>query len=165
MKKDGYEIKIYPDYDYPSPLDWDMLGTFVHWHTRLDMGNDRIDKPENQKEYDQLVKSFEGVVLPVYVPDHGQIQRQIGFIYVKAVDVRKEYKVERISLKLRETVKQLLTSEIEVWSDWISGDVYSYEIVFNGEVIDSCGGFFGSDHKHLLEHAKYFVEHHKGIKL
>ena len=38
-----------------------------------------------------------------------------------------------------------LRQEVETYSQYLSGDVYGYEIHKHGEVVDSCWGFYGYD--------------------
>jgi hypothetical protein len=48
--------------------------------------------------------------------------------------------------KLKERLVTYLTNEVETYDQYISGDVYQFEILDeNGEQEDSCCGFYGSD--------------------
>lgn len=100
----------------------------------------------------------EYIFLPVYLYDHSGLalnttgfscrwdSGQIGWIYVSKADIRKEYNVKRISKKLREQIEANLNSEIELFEQYITGDVYGFVLEDNDEnEIDSCWGFFGTD--------------------
>jgi hypothetical protein len=69
---------------------------------------------------------------------------QIGFIFVSKEKARKEYgKLTKAALV---KVEKYLAGEVEVYDQYLSGDVYWFKKVDeNGEVLDSCGGFYGYD--------------------
>ena len=54
-----------------------------------------------------------------------------------------------------------LHSEVKQWNDWVSGQVYGYVVRDSkGNSIDSCWGFYGSDHEEsgLEEAYKGFID-------
>jgi hypothetical protein len=103
------------------------------------------------------------IMLPLYLYDHSGLTMnttgfscpwdsgQVGVIFVTREKVRKEFLVERISSKLLGIVKERLKSEVEVYDQYLKGDVYGYdisEVDEDGEEIrhiDSCWGFYGDD--------------------
>lgn len=100
------------------------------------------------------------IILPVYMYEHSGVvlnthgfscpwdSGQVGFIYVSKEKVRSEYGVKRITKKLLEKVEGVLASEIEVYSDYVDGNVYGYVLKDKeGNDVDSCWGFIGSDFK------------------
>lgn len=109
------------------------------------------------------------VVLPVYKYEHGRVcynttgfscpwdSGQNGYIYVSKADIRKEYGVKRITKKLEQQVIKRLDSEVETFSQAVSGGVYGFSIEETG---DSCGDFYGHDHEEsgLLEHARNSID-------
>ena len=126
--------------------------------SKLDINIFKYGTQQEILEY--LIGKFEEkyIVLPVYLYDHSGItisttpfscpwdSGQVGYIYVSKEDVRKEYSVKKISPKLKETVLRVLNAEIEILDYYLRSDVYGYEIVDeNGEVEDSCWGFYGTD--------------------
>ena len=113
------------------------------------------------------------VILPLYLYDHGILRIKIGdfydsqlpqgyahfdtgmvgFVIAEKDKVRKEYKVKRISKKLREQVKQILEDEIDVFDKYLSGQVYAYSI----EDTDiACSGFY--DYDEMVKYAKEEVD-------
>ena len=77
----------------------------------------------------------------------------VGFVIAEKDKVRKEYKVKRISKKLREQVKQILEDEIDVFDKYLSGQVYAYSI----EDTDiACSGFY--DYDEMVKYAKEEVD-------
>ena len=112
------------------------------------------------------------VILPLYLYDHGILRIKIGdfydsqlpqgyayfdtgmvgFVIAEKDKVRKEYKVKRISKKLREQVKQILEDEIDVFDKYLSGQVYAYVIEGDGY---ACSGFY--DYDEMVKYAKKTV--------
>ena len=102
------------------------------------------------------------IILPLYLYDHSGITMrtaqfscpwdsgQVGFIYVSLEKIRKEYKVKRVSKTLRERVEGYLRGEVETYDQYLTGDVYGYDIVdeTGEEEVDvgSCWGFYGRDY-------------------
>jgi len=134
---------------------------------KLDWNDDMIEEYVNRS----LEKNY--VILPIYMYDHSGItintsgyscpwdSGQVGYIYVSKSDVRKEWKVNRISKKLMSKVIGVLVGEIETYDQYLTGDIYGYNVYDNtGEVIDSCWGFYGTDWENngLLEYAKNAID-------
>lgn len=164
-------LKIIQDCDPENPrVDFDNLGTFAMFHRHYAFGDKHATKDIVEAKLIEARKSHY-ICLPVYMYDHsGQTisttpfscpwdSGQIGIIYVHVMDVRKEFSVKRVSKKLREKVLHLLRGEIETLDQWLTGDVYGFELYETHEVptgdgvelqerlIDSCFGFYGSDPK------------------
>ena len=169
----GKTVKIYPDLDNgDNPRDWENLGHMVCWHRRRKLGDEQI-KPgefgatiEEAGEY--LTRERKAlVVLPVYIYEHGGITitsraevyatypdkqwdaGQVGFIYVDADAILKEYGVSEVTDELKEQAAALLAGEVDTYNMYLTGDVWIYVIEDeDGEVLESCGGNYG------LEYAK-----------
>lgn len=166
--KDGTVLSIYADENPESPRSWDNLGIMVCSHKRYDLGDkntvpwDSLNDWDEVKQY--LIKE-EGavVILPLYMLDHSGItvathpfggtygywdSGQIGFIYTTEKKL-KEYGVTE------EQAAQNLQAEVKTYDQYVTGDVYYYTVTKTStcphcketktEVVDSCGGFFGSD--------------------
>lgn len=115
---------------------------------------------DNQVLFELANNNKNMVALPVYLYDHSGITISTtpfscswdsglaGIIYVKKTDVRENYSVKRISKKLLEKVYQHLAGEINTLDQFLTGDIYGFEITDNeGDVIDSCWGFYGNNVK------------------
>lgn len=104
-----------------------------------------------------LILSGKAIVLPLYLYDHSGItirttsfscpwdSGKVGFIFVSLDDLRAEFSWKRINQNRREKTEQSLRSEVEVYDQYITGDVWGYEVIEDGEIKDSCWGFYGSD--------------------
>tara|TARA_B100000963_G_scaffold360444_1_gene391346 strand:- start:5676 stop:6257 length:582 start_codon:yes stop_codon:yes gene_type:complete len=155
--------------------DWDNLGNMICFHNNYTLGDYELSKEYKPEDYYKLKKRKDVVILPLYLYDHSGITMnttgfscpwdsgQVGFIYVTHETIRKEFGVKRVSKELREKVKGYLKGEVNVYDQYITGDVYSFFIYQketcnlgceHEEVEDSCGGFFGYDIKEngILDH-------------
>lgn len=53
-----------------------------------------------------------------------------------------------VTAKLKERIEKILEVEVEMYTQYVEGNVYGFEIVDEDDNhIDSCYGFYGSDHK------------------
>jgi len=119
------------------------------------------------KEYDDAInKAWEKVcsnhlvILPLYLYDHSGITMnttgftcrwdsgQVGYIYIDKEKALKEYGGKIFSRQLKKRLTSYLKSEVEVYDQYLTGDVYGFQLLDpEGEEIDSSWGFFGSDPK------------------
>ena len=135
----------------------DQYGNYTdHWYYFInDLANNYPEAKE--KAWDILDKHI--FMLPLYLDDHSGItinttgfscpwdSGQLGFIYVTKADVRKEWGKQRISKKLEQLIYKNLRAEVEVYDQYLTGDVWGYVIEDrHGEVLDSCWGFYGYDY-------------------
>jgi hypothetical protein len=107
------------------------------------------------------------IILPVYMYEHSGVMLktsafscpwdsgQVGFIYVSLASVRKEYSWKVVTKARRQQSETYLSGEVEVYSDYLSGNVYGYVIEdSDGNAVDSCWGYIGDYHGYVLEEAK-----------
>lgn len=173
----GVEIRIYVD-DFPfcPRRDCDNLGIMLCRHRSYDLGDDDgIDDSEcsSWDDVEELImkKAKPIVILPLYLYDHSGITMnttgfscrwdsgQVGFIYA----TKKTCKNIGVDEKDTEKIERYLKSEVQTYDDYISGNVYGYQIEYekDGESIeDSCNGFFGYDHEEsgLLDEARAVID-------
>ena len=75
----------------------------------------------------------------------------IGFYWVSKEDALKEYNRKKMSKKLEDKIRRILKAEIETMDQYLTGMVYGYEVEDeDGDVIDSCWGYYGES-KYCLE--------------
>lgn len=158
-KYKNHEIIIEHDECSGNPrTEFDNLGTMVCFHNRYNLGDKTKASIEDLKAIVKDTKRY--ISLPLYLYDHSGITINtsgftcqwdsgcIGAIYVSFEDIRKEYSCKRVTKKIREKVLNVLCSEVETYDNYLTGEVYSYTIEDkNKEEIDSCCGFYGSDHE------------------
>lgn len=157
-------IRIEQDEDAENPRQWDNMGTMIAFHGRYDLGDK--DHGYNAKDYngwDDFREALEkanpkGIVLPLYLFDHSGITMnttgfhcpwdsgQVGFIVASADKIRECFVTKRITNKVRQRAHEVLIGEVETFDQYIRGDVYGFVVEDDdGNVTDSCWGFFGSD--------------------
>lgn len=162
-ENDKFVLKVEQDECGESPREWDNLGTMVCSHRRYNLGDEQVSNTENYNGWDELLKGEYGsekdiIALPLYLYDHSGITMnttgfscpwdsgQVGWIYVDKEKVRKEFNVKRISKKLRQRVEQILVGEVNTYDQYLQGDVYGFTLEDkDGNHIDSCWGFYGTD--------------------
>jgi hypothetical protein len=164
LEHNGKTINIKYDQDGESSRTWDNLGTMACFHNRYNLLGDKHslsieevkDIAENDKDY---------ISLPLYLYDHSGITMnttgfscpwdsgQVGVIFVEKSKVRKEYGWKLITQKRKEKILDYLRGEVETYDQYLRGDVFGFEILNSeGEVEDSCWGFFGEEY--AIEEAK-----------
>jgi hypothetical protein len=135
---------------------------------------------EGSLEISRYMKRVHGetvdVVLPVHIYRHSGTALSttmnypfncrwdsgtIGFIVATKEGIRENWGIKRVTRKYREHTERVLTGEIETLSQWVGGDVYHFRVEDENEnILDSCGGFYGSDFEEngLFEHVCEFPE-------
>ena len=163
-----------------DPIDWlieklgfneDEAHEFVKYYRR---GNDLYcDENKVALEADFL-NHDDFVALPLYLYDHGSItiatkpfgcrwdSGQLGYIYATKETMEKEY--GKLDDETRKTALKVLEDEIKTFDQYVTGEVYGFEIVeevkceecgyVEEKHIDSSWGFYGSDPltNGMLEH-------------
>ena len=180
-KYKGYIIHVLPDECPESPRDWDNLGVMMCKHYRYTLGDTQIESVPAIQEYmaqDNIIS------LPVFMYEHSGVELnttgfgdwhhgawdsgQVGYITVEKDMTLKEFSRKRMSPALEEKVKAILRSEVEIFSQYVNGEVYGYTVheICNecGEEreseIDSCWGFYGDYEKSgLLDEAKSIIDY------
>lgn len=183
---DGLDVRICQDDDPLDPrLEWDHLGVMVCFHKRYLLGDkDHGYREADYDSWDEVYKAILAeedplVVYPLYLFDHSGITisigkerfqmadsagwdwGQVGFIFARKKDVRKEYNKKRISPKMREQVCAQLRAEVQEYDQYLTGDVYGVEVIDrDGEVLDSVWGVFGLEYARECgnEQAEYYAD-------
>jgi len=165
-----YKIKVLQDTDAESPRTaMDNLGTMVCFHNRYDLGDKHDYRSSDYSGWEEMLKAIDKredacIILPLFLLDHSGITMstkdfndrwdsgQVGFIFVSKKKVREEYSVKRITKALAEKICTYLEGEVETYDQFLTGDVYGYQIWKLGKKsgkekkeIDSCWGFYGED--------------------
>lgn len=170
-----YELSIFRDEDAESPREWDNLGKMVCWHRRYSLGDKHdFDSPQDFYESSEYKDIF--VILPIYLYDHSGItisnddfgdrwdSGQVGYIYATKDSIRKIFGKEPSQIDHKEIIEQL-KGETTTYDQYLQGDVYGFTIENNqGEVVDSCSGFYGGNIADVLQEMKaYTGEEHEGL--
>lgn len=160
----GSVVKIYYDDAVESPREWDNLGIMACFHNRYMIGDkdhgingDDFESWDEMEEY--IWNELDAVViLPIYLYNHSGLafnttgfscpwdSGQIGFIFTTKQKIKEFYGDVEITDEFKEKLENHLRSEIEVYEQYATGQVYYYVIYDkDGELTDSCGGFYGID--------------------
>lgn len=167
-------LTIEQDIDPESPRSWDNLGTMACAHGRYNLGDKEADLTpitkhcDSWKEVKRRLITEEGakVILPLYLYDHGDLtistqpfscpwdSGQVGFIYITKAKLHQEFPSwKRITKQRREKLEKYLRAEVEVYDQYLTGQVFGFIIKDEGKETDSCWGFFGEDVDGIAEHA------------
>lgn len=161
----NYVANIYPDEPYNSPRDFDNLGRVVST-VRNYISNDKCNvyatDYESSVELEAAIrKQYDiAIIIPFYAYIHSGIKLGLepfgcrwdsglaGFIFATKEDIRNNFGVKNVTQKLINHTKDILESEIKELDQYLTGDVYGYEIidVRTEEHIESCWGFYGIDY-------------------
>jgi hypothetical protein len=169
-------IKIFQD-DLPlNPREeFDNFGHMICWHRGYNLGDEHCysepreflehlvydledvdDDIMEEMEDEQLLEiiSKHAVILPLYIYDHSGITMnttgfscqwdsgQVGWTYATHSEIEKEY--GRLDL---ERAENLLKGEVEIYDQYLTGDIYYFTLEdADGNIVDSCGGFYGLDY-------------------
>lgn len=165
----NYTININYDQLAENPREmWDNLGTMYCFHNRYSLGDKHNCTIE---EVQEMVKSQDYISLPLYLYDHSGITMnttgfscpwdsgQVGFIVCEKTEICKQFGWDKLTDERIEKIRKYLISEVETYDDFLTGNVYYYNIP---EIDESCGGFYGDnfDKNDLLENAKHSIECH-----
>ena len=171
----GFTVKIYQDECPENPIkEWDILGKFICWHRRYDLGNcTDFSTPQEVREYAQRTGSM---VFPLYMYDHSGIglsldnsyypyncpwdAGQLGYVLVDRQEALKQLGKKRMTESLKIRISEIIQAEVDTYNQYLSGDVYGYVVSKDGEQIDSCWGFYGIDS--VEEEARSVVDYHIG---
>lgn len=159
------KLKLVHDSSPDSPRNWDNLGTMICFHRRYDLGDKHSYSSDDYSSWEEMKQAIikeenPAVILPLYMYDHSGISistspfscrwdsGQIGFILVSKKKALEEFGGKIVTAKLKERIEKILEGEVETYTQYVEGDVYGFQIVDEDDnIIDSCYGFYGSDHK------------------
>jgi hypothetical protein len=175
--KDNKVLEIFQTGDDFSPREWDNLSQLVCFHKRYKLGDKHNIDHRDYSSFEEMIESNtnpDDIVLSLYLYDHSGISissspfscrfdsGQIGYAVVTKEKIIQEYGDD--SPANRERALNVMLGEITTYDQYLQGDIYSFELYEvktcdqgheHKELIDSCGGFYGSDFKNngLFEHA------------
>lgn len=152
-------VRVEQDDQPDSPREWDCFGKMLCVHSRYKLGDEHDMSLEELREY---VKNNDEVVLaiPLWLFDHSGLSMKagsgnsfndnwdssaVGWIVATEAAVKKEY--GKVNVKTLAEARKRLLSEVEVYNQYLEGDVWYYCITDpKGEHLDSCGGMYGLDY-------------------
>lgn len=182
-----FDLKIYPDEGYCSPADWDSLGKIYFWHSRYTVDdNGAFDSPEDfldchlnlpyeeledmtfaQKE-EEIRKNY--LLKPLFFYEHSGVSLsttpfscpwdsgQVGYIMVSHEEITKKF--GELFMKTLGKAEEILVSEVKSWDNYLSGNVYGFQLLENDDTVDSCWGFYGDLEEVKEQMQEYIPEIH-----
>lgn len=178
------EVNIYDGGELESPRLSDCnIGKMICLHSKYHLGDWQEFKDLSSGQFGgwedlqlHLMERYRtDIILPLYLMDHSGKSistepfgcrwdsGQIGFIIVDKQAMQNALGWKSITKNRRPVLVDILKGEVEIYNQWMNSEVYSYEILVEGEHVDSCGGFYDLDamdeyveHKYLshLQKAK-----------
>jgi hypothetical protein len=126
------------------------IGKMVCMHRNYILGDEQL-RSGDYESWDEVAKYLTEecnakVILPLYLHDHSSLSMstgsfndcwdsgQVGFIYADEDKCIKEFGDD---YKYSE-VEKILRSEVDVYDDYLSGQVYGYKIFEKVHVVDRC---------------------------
>ena len=165
IENEKYKLEIFDDLNPCSPREFDNLGTMVCFHRRYNLGDETELKSSDFSSWEELESYLYKeenalIAIPVFMYDHSGLwinttgfscpwdSGQVGYIYISKEKVRREYSCKRISKKLKKMIREILCSEVDLYNDYLCGNVYGFTLTNkeNAEEIDSSCGFYGTDY-------------------
>jgi len=145
------------------------------------LGLDSDDYSQSRGSLDLVMGKMEKdyIVLPLYLYDHSGISistshdypyndrwdaGQVGFIYISKKDAVKEWGKKIFTKTVEAKAVKYLEDDVETYNDYLTGNVYGYEICDeDDEVLASCWGFYPdhddkSGYAYCLQEAKSEVD-------
>ena len=157
-------LTIKQDLDPENPrAEWDNLGTFALFHKRYSLGDKHDIRQQDFSSWNEMYayiskKLKAAVILPIYLYDHSGLtishrpfhcdwdSGQIGFAYVTKEKALEEFGGKRVGMNLRHKVFMALKAEIKTYDQYLTGDVWCYEIKNrDGEDIECGYGIYGRE--------------------
>jgi len=171
-ESENKKLEIYREQNPIDPRSHGNLSTMVCSHRKYNLGDEEPSgghKSWSQVESEIRENNEVLAVKPIYLYDHSGItvsttpfnsnwdSSQVGIIYITQEDVEKRGIKEEH--QTQENYEKWLKQEVETYDQYLTGDVWRYELKTNDEgeeLIDSCGGLYGQDkesREHLFETA------------
>jgi hypothetical protein len=160
----GYNIKILFDIDPINPREeYDHLGTMLYVSRRYLLG----DKCVSSEEIEETVERDDLYYISVYAHIHGGVllsthgfsdpwdSGQCGIIYVEKEKLAKEFP-DLSGDDLDAKAEEILRSEVEEFSHYLSGEVYGFHVEKDDKHVDSCYGYYSVED--ALEAAKERIQ-------
>jgi hypothetical protein len=159
----GQTIKIVTSECNDSPRSWDCLSTLIFVGKYQHLGDEHELNHNDYNGWDEFERAVRkeynvATLTKVYGYSHGGLAIStspfqcnwdsgvLGFAIVTKEKLREEHSIKNVTKKYRVKAELVVEGEVETLNQYINGDVYGFEIEdAEGDVIDSCYGFYGDD--------------------
>lgn len=149
-----------------NPREDENLGTMMAFHPRYNLGDknygyDLGNYPSLHDMVKDIVKNEGEIIsLPLYLYDHSGITMNttgfscprdtsyVGIIWVSKRKVREWFNIKKVTKEWVKKIEGYLIGEVKTYDQYLTGDVYGFEIEDDEEnIVTECYGFFGTDWK------------------
>ena len=163
IEKENVRLEINQDIHPDNPRDiYDNISTMVCFHRHYNLGDKHDYNRNDYNNWDEMEKDIIRnekpiCIKPLYLYDHSGLtistspfgcrwdSGQIGFVFVRKDDIKREFGKKRITKELREKSERLLQCEVNDYDEYLTGNIYQVELYENDESIECCGNFIGDD--------------------
>lgn len=169
----GYDITIKQDTEPDNPRDWSNVGKMICFHRRHNLGDKHDYNSNDYNGWDeieeQLIKDFNNdIILPIYMYEHSGAtinttgfncpwdSGQVGWVIVNRPMMRACMGWRVITEARKEKLLEILRQEVSTYNQFLSGNVWGYEITKDGEHVNSCWGI--TDDEYCLNEAKSYID-------
>lgn len=145
----GCKIKIDVDLKPVNPREKHNLGTITCFHPGQHLGDCHVfDTPAEVMVH---IKETNAISLPIYselpCPSFGGWEaNQQGVIFSEDYRIYKQFNTKKITARVKREVIKILSKELNIYDDFIRGDVYRFKLIMKGvEVLESPKCYYGKD--------------------
>lgn len=165
----GFTINLVQDEHAESPNNWgDDSAFLVYDHRQFCVERKGFDPSDIFERFQNGGRLYDGYFMfPVYAYIHSGVSLSLGrnsYPFNGGFDTsfRGFCLIKRESgTWTSDKARKVAEGITETWNQYLSGDVYGYQVEDkDGTELDSCWGFYGSDH--CLEEAKAICAYHLG---
>jgi hypothetical protein len=148
-------LRIEFDYSEGDSRSWDNLTRMVCFYNGYNLGDKHSYNKNDYNSFEELKEAIEEnenvlVIKPLYLYNHSGLtistepfnchfdSGQIGWVYVTK-------ETQELTGAPMDSLEEQLIGEVKTYDQELRNDVYSFTCFKNGEVADSCGGFYGTN--------------------
>jgi hypothetical protein len=146
IQVDDISVEVFYDQYAESPRQWDNMTKFIMFHRLYNLPHEVDIHHQNYSSWDEMEAELQQMykwVYPVYMYDHSGLafsinsftcrfdSGQVGFVVCNEGE--------------ESDACAWAKSELQIYSEYINGNVFGFSVQENGEYIHACGGFYGSD--------------------
>lgn len=132
-----------------SPREWG-ISVWYHWHKSMIISNAERISPMNREDFEEYLAN-KGVeweeIFPLYMIDHGDVKVSISSFNCRFDSGQFGWAVipkgstDYVSC----TPEDIVNDEVSNYNQYLSGEVFCYNVIYKGNVIESCGSFYEKD--------------------
>lgn len=156
------KVKLFRQQNPINPMTEPSSVTLELSHGRYDLGDKdtKTDRNESWAEIRQEIKDRHDIVAitKVYLLDHSGLRistnpfrngwdsGMVGFGYVTEEDLP-DYSDTEYDRPDAEKIQTWIEDRVKRYDQYLQGDVWRYELIEDGESVDTCSGFYGDPRK------------------